>query len=360
MISVDFNKKVTVILTDKSKHDLTVIDKQTDKVIHIEEDFKSINFNTTYYRDLIFILEDGEGNKKMFQNKLETVVIEIHSKALGDQLAWIPIVDLFQNKHNCRVVVRCYFEDLFKDYFPNIEFRHQYFEGDNVEGITEESVVANAVYVLGYSVSGKFNTNDGSQLSPVDCREVPLQHVACYQLGIEPQELRPVLEVESKPIVKGKYVVITTCATAGFKLWNNPKGFPTLVKYFKSKEYKVIDVGDGTDSIKGTISMNGLLGWDKLKNILQHAELFVSGSNGLAWLAWAVGQKVVTIDNITNTNEVFKHTKIENKNVCNSCWNDVSLIYDNTDVNYCPRKNNYICSSSITPEMVIKEIDKIL
>lgn len=361
MIRIDLNKRIKVTPTEKGDFALAVIDKSIKKIIHVEEEFnKPVELKISHYIDLSFVIADKKNKKQLpfYVSPYKTVVIQIQTKALGDQIAWLPIVDLFQKKHNCKIILRCYFDELFKPFYPNLDIRHQYFKGD--KDIKTEYIHADAVFVLGYAVSG-FNDNEGNRISPVDCRTVPLQALACYQLGIEPQEVIPKFKSNIKqPLVKGKYVVISTCATSKFKLWNNPDGFPKLVKHFKSKGYKVIDVGNATDELKGTISMNGVLEWNKLMNILQHAQLFVSGSNGLQWLAWAVGQKVVTINNITESWTEFKHTKISNKSVCNSCWNDTDFVFDNEDVNYCPRNKDFECSKSITPKMVIKQIDPLL
>ena len=359
MISVSLNKHIEVKnLTDK-KLELGIVDKVTNKIIYADIDLDIATMNVSYFVDLAFLVKDpATGEETVFNPpEFKTVVIEIHSKALGDQIAWMPIIDNFRIKHNCKVVVRCYNEALFRQQYKNLIFKHQYFVGD-VLPKGDDVFEATAVYVLGYSVSGTEHPVDGSAMSPIDCRTVGLQQVACHQLGMPLDEVRPSFtSIRPKPIIKGKYVVITTCGTAKLKLWNNPKGFAGLVKYFRDKGYQVVDVGESSDHIEGTISKNGKLAWNELINILQHAELFVSGVNGLQWLAWACGQKVVTIDGVNEDWAVFKHTQVKNKDVCHNCWNSTDHVFENDNFNYCPRNKNFICSSSITPEDVIKVIE---
>ena len=366
MIQTDRNKKFKVEpikgdKIDKGNFSLTLIDKATNKVIHVEENFTdAVEFNTTYYRDLfmLFTDEDTGQNYHIENSPLVNVSIEVHSRALGDQLAWMPIVDLFQKKHECTVIVNCYFTELFEPFYPNLIFR-KISDDSIIKAITDYEI--SATYILGYSVSGKKNTTDGSILSPVDCRITNLQDVAKHQLGLQDvkEEVKPKMFSNIKePIIKGKYVCITTMATAQFKLWNNPKGYPELIKYFKSKGYNVVDVGNVSDNLKGTIVKSGYLEWNELMNIIENAELFVSGANGLQWLAWAVGQKVLTINGSTDPKTLFKHTQVIDTNLCNSCFNDSNIVYDNTDVKFCPRKKNFECTRLITSETVIEAIEK--
>lgn len=361
MIKIDINKNVTLTPEPNKKLSLAVIDKATKEMIHIEEEFnKPIDLNFSYYLDMLFVVADSETKElsNFDMPEFKTVVIEGHTKALGDQIAFISMVDLFQKKHKCKVIYRCYFDDLFRPFYPNLDIRHQYFVGDSVT--KPETVKAEAVYIIGYAVNG-FTNDEGIKISPVDCRKIPLQQSAALQLGLDTREVQPDFRSKlKKRLIKGKYVVICTMGTAKFKVWNNKKGFPAIVKHFKAKGYKVIDIGGTTDSLEGTISMNGKLAWKDLINILQHSELFMSGSNGLAWMAWACHTKVVTISSMSTKWTEFDHYKISNNDVCNSCWNDTSLVFDNKDYNYCPRNNDYICSSSITPEMVIDELNMII
>ena len=350
MISLQFIRGIEVTplpeTLDKGEFSLGVIDLNRKSLIAVEENFnKKVKFNFQYYMDLQFVLVNKKTNEQHHfdTGNYKSVMIEVASKALGDQIAWLPYIDLFQKKHNCKVRLNIKLYELFQPFYPNIEM-----------GWTEDIVEADAFFVVGYDVTGK-----DTKISPVDCRTVPLQHVAAYQLGLEPKEVKTVIKSNiTEPIIKDKYVVICTCGTAAFKVWNNKRGFPELIKYFKSKGYKVIDVGETSDNLEGTESYNGVLEWNKLMNIIENAQMFVSGSNGLAWLAWACGQKnIVTVNNITARGTEFEHFKVDNKDVCNSCWNDTQFIYDNKDVNYCPRKQDFICSKSIESKDVIEVME---
>jgi autotransporter strand-loop-strand O-heptosyltransferase len=82
-------------------------------------------------------------------------------------------------------------------------------------------------------------------------------------------------------------------------------------------------------------------------------------SSGLSWLAWAVGKPVVMISGFTNPYSEFSNPyRVFNSNVCNSCWNDISVPnHSQNGWSYCPRNKNWECSTEITSDMVIEKIN---
>ena len=57
------------------------------------------------------------------------------------------------------------------------------------------------------------------------------------------------------------------------------------------------------------------------------------------------------------TLEFYTPYRVHNKNVCNSCWNDVDCSFDRSDWLWCPRGKNFECSREITFDMVKEKID---
>lgn len=340
---------------------LAVYDLKDGKQIRYVKNFnKPLLIRESFYRELKLVYIDNKGLRHEYEfPPFKSVLIEVHSRALGDQIAWMPIIDLFQKKHKCKVIVRCYFTELFKPFYPNLEFKKQFFEGDEIPKDLEKNLEAEAAYVVGYTPFGTmFGEN---RVSPIDCRPIPLQAIACVQLGIEYKETQPKFYSNiKKPIINGKYVCITTCGTVEMKKWHNPNGFKDVVAYLLAKGYQVIDLGNESSNIDGVTSMNGLMEWNKLMNILQYAELLVSTTNGLQWLAYAVGTEVVSINGNSMPETLFKHHQVINTDVCHGCFNDVRHVFNSSDKNWCPRKNNFECSREISSEMVINEIKKII
>lgn len=342
---------------ETNRYKIALINKTTKEIILHKEFWKepfSLPFD--YYMDLVVAMYDRTTKESLVLDLpplTGTVLIELHSKALGDQLAWIPIIDLFQKKHKCKVIVNIPLHKYFQPFYPNLDLQ---WNTDKAE--------LQAKFVIGYDVTGV-----DLKRSPIDCRAQNLQHVACNQLGIEPQIVRPNYSMNGKPLIKGgkyKYVCITECSTGQFKLWNNGQGMIDVINYLTSEGYYVVILGTEHNILKKLVKQpkyiikkTGLLHLKQLCNILEHCDFFIGLASGLAWLSHHLGKEVITVDGITQDFALFPHHKVQNKNVCNGCWNDTTLVYDNKDVNYCPRNKDFECTKQITGQMVIDVIKKL-
>ena len=100
-------------------------------------------------------------------------------------------------------------------------------------------------------------------------------------------------------------------------------------------------------------------------NTIHHSEFFIGLSSGLSWLSWAIGKHVVMICNFSEDKHEFTTncTRIVNKSVCNSCWNNPNFKFDKGDWYWCPinkgTENQFICQKSITSNMVINQIQHL-
>jgi autotransporter strand-loop-strand O-heptosyltransferase len=93
-------------------------------------------------------------------------------------------------------------------------------------------------------------------------------------------------------------------------------------------------------------------------------EFFIGIGSGLSWLAWAAKLPIVLISGFSYD---FTETSIDtyrviNKSVCTGCFNTHRL--DPGDWNWCPlykdTDRQFECTKSISTEMVISEINKII
>ena len=70
------------------------------------------------------------------------------------------------------------------------------------------------------------------------------------------------------------------------------------------------------------------------------------------------------IANFTIRTHEFKSIRIVNENVCHGCWNKAEYKFDKSDFNWCPLHKGtdrmFECQKSITSEMVINEIKKLI
>ena len=279
--------------------------------------------------------------------KNQRVYIGMDSSALGDNLAWIPYIEEFRKKHDCHVICSTFKNDFFESQYPEIEFVTPGSEVDNLR----------AMYLLGWF----YDLNREPTLPNVPS----LQEHACNILGLEYKEIIPKIstKIGDRPI-EGKYVTIANETTSGLKFWSNPNGWTELVNYLKNNGYDVINVSKNGEEIDG-VEMLDDTSLENTINTIHHSEFFIGLSSGLSWLSWAIGKHVVMISNFSEDKHEFTTncTRIVNKSVCNSCWNNPNFKFDKGDWYWCPinkgTENQFICQKSITSNMVINQIQHL-
>lgn len=301
-----------------------------------------LNTNTTYV------------NKLNFKDKRVKIVNE--SPSLGDYIAWMPFVDLFQKKHNCILDFYTPNKDLFQENYKNLNFY-------NYNDITNTDYVA--TYKLGY-----FDPNDRN-VSPVDNRTINLQKTAADILGLEYVNTKPTVVVKNKVrTLSEKYVCISTASTAGAKHWQNKEGWQKTVDYLNHLGYKVVVI---QKEPLNYMDLNGLTNvihpetktLDDAINWLYNCEFFIGLGSGISWLAWAADKKVVLISGFSKKFAEFDTPyRIINESVCNGCWNNPIHKFNGGDWNWCPEYKDtpkqFECTKNITFEMVKEKIDLLL
>lgn len=282
-----------------------------------------------------------EGKDLIYNSTLELegkkVFIAIDSRSLGDTLAFIPYCDAFRVKHNCEVIVSTFWNKILD--YPDLEF-------------VEPGTMVNcyAMYMLGY-----FHDSDKE---PTPANKVPLQQCASNVLGLDFEELVPRVRANRERLDLGRYVTIATNSTAQCKFWTR-EGWQAVINHLHSKGFRVINVSkevnpfDNCEPIADTSI-------EYTMQVIAGAEFQISLSSGLSWLAFAIGTHVVLISNFTASDYEFttKCTRIVNTKVCHDCWSEHKL--DSANWNWCPRNQNFICHTSITAEMVIAQMQKLL
>jgi autotransporter strand-loop-strand O-heptosyltransferase len=294
-----------------------------------------------YHKERLIKEEDiNFNNKKVF--------ISFDSSSLGDTISWLPYCEEFRIKHNCEVVVSTFKNFFFEKSYPNIKF------------VQPGSVVNN---IHGMFKIGWFYDNN---LEPEYPSSIPLQKAITNILGLDFKEIQSNVYFEPKERpYNEKYICIATNSTAGCKLWNNPNGWPELVKYLKDLGYKIINISKDGDKLDGVINLkdDSML---NTMNVIHHSEFVIGLSSGLSWLSWALNKHVVMISNFTESDHEFtiNCTRITNPLVCNGCWNNPMFKFDKGDWNWCPEHKNterhFECHKSITSEMVINKIQHLI
>jgi autotransporter strand-loop-strand O-heptosyltransferase len=222
---------------------------------------------------------------------------------------------------------------------------------------------------------GIFFPCDDRMHQPLDFRIVGLQKTIPHLLGLQPDEIRPlILPQDSARQIEEPYVCIAAHSTTQAKYWNNAAGWLNAIKHLKARGYRVLCIDreaiHGAGSRWNTIpygaeDFTGDRPLAERVALLSQADFFVGLSSGLSWLAWAVGVPVVLISGFTlPLNEFHTPYRVINYHVCNGCWNDSAIEFVHDDFAWCPRhkdtERQYECTRFITPQQVTGTIDRLM
>lgn len=295
--------------------------------------------------------------------KNQRVYIHFDSKAIGDTLAWIPYVEKFREIYNCEVICSTFHNDWFEKSYPHIEF------------VAPGSKVPNiyAQYGVGwYYKDKKLDTTR----NPIDPKFQPMQKTICDILGLSYTEIKPNISYKVLPKSSKKdYVVIAPHGTKHTSYWNYPKGWQTVIDYINSKGYETImlskePLGDTFHDNKlggkliNVTDKTGNNSFTTVFNTINHASALIGIGSGLSWISWALNTPTILISGFSEPyTEMQDCTRISTpKGFCTGCFNKHML--DPGDWEWCPEHKNtprhFECTKSITPDLVIKEIDRIL
>ena len=329
-------------------YNIKFIDNDTNELIH-EQTIPTktwVKTNRKYYTNWKVRVEV---NDEVYSDHLlnltgKRVIIVLDSIALGDRICWASYIEEFRKKHNCILFLATGMNWLFKKAYPEINF-------------IEYDITIPDIYAT-YSIRMEEKDKD---INKNNWHLIPLQQAATDYLGLEYKEIRPDIQVKRlKRPIKNRYVCIAESSTFRCKYWNHPKGWQTLVDYLNSVNYKVMVITKERSFLKNVVHKTGK-NLEETVNNLQHCEFFIGVSSGLAWLAWGLGKQVSIISGCTMPFvEMQDCIRIINTNVCHGCFNDPEIDLETKNWDFCPRNNNYICSSSITPEMVIDKIQQLI
>jgi len=273
------------------------------------------------------------------------VLINFDSSSLGDTIAWIPYCLEFQKKHNCHVIVCTFKNFLFEESYPELEFVQPGTAIGDIHGM----------YRLGWF----YNTDK----EPTLPNTIPLQQSASNILGLEYKEITARISfIEKERPLKNKYIVICTNSTCHMKFWTIA-GWTKVAEYLNNKGFKVVNVSKERNPIVGVYQIEDV-DIESTMNWIYHSEFMIGLSSGLSWLGNALNKYVFRIGSFISDDHEFtiNAEQISNRNCCNSCWHTDRL--DAGNWFHCPRLENteraFECATSITPEMVISKIKRLL
>jgi autotransporter strand-loop-strand O-heptosyltransferase len=347
-IKQNFVGQPFIEITGASKSEFRVEFWDVDVLVHSAKIKANswVRANREYYTDWTTKVykNDVLVYNEQLNYKDKRVYISFDSSSLGDTIAWFPYVEEFRKKHNCTVIVSTYKNFLFKDQYPELEF-------------VEPGEIVNNLHGM-YKIGWFYDENKEPELP----NTIPLQKTATNILGLEYKEIKPKVSFKHERVTDQLYITIATNSTSGCKFWTR-ENWQEIIDYLNLRGYEVINT-----SLEDNPFHNCTVFKDKSLqhtiSVIEGSEFFIGLSSGLSWLAWALNKEVIMISNFTNEEHEFKCHRPVVKNVCNSCWNNKNFKFDKGDWNWCPinkgTKKQFECQKSITPDMIIKEIKKLL
>jgi autotransporter strand-loop-strand O-heptosyltransferase len=198
----------------------------------------------------------------------------------------------------------------------------------------------------------------------------PLEKYAADLLGLPFEETcaKIATVIKDRPL-KEKYFTISIQSTHQGRYWNAKKGWNILLNLIKQKyglTAVCVDMHNsfGSNGCFNTIPSSAIdktgISLLEATHYMNHAEFHIGTSNGLSWLAHAVGKKVVLITNVTKKWCEFTKNmiRVDNESVCHGCLNEKP--FDRHDWNWCPNYKNtkrmFECTTSISPHDVFEKI----
>jgi autotransporter strand-loop-strand O-heptosyltransferase len=283
-------------------------------------------------------------------------MVAIESRSLGDNLSWFPAVEEFRKKHECKMVCSTFWNHLFKDNYPEIEFIEP---GQAVSDIV-------AMYSIGWYYDD--NGNIRNTMNPKEVKTQPMQKTAFDILGLDYTEIKPIINLP-KNIKKSRKISIAIHGTCQTKYWNNPTGWQEVVDWCNQNDYEVVLLSVEQDGFMGNSHPTGIrhLTPGPIEGAiaeLASSEAFVGIGSGLTWLAWTVGTPVILVsgfsENYTEMQGISRIGAPAGK--CSGCFNSHRL--DPADWNWCPvnkgTNRQFECSKSIEASTVINELKRVL
>jgi autotransporter strand-loop-strand O-heptosyltransferase len=357
---ISFNDGATVkIIGPVEDREYTVLFLVNNEVIY-ETKLKPNHWAKTklkYYLEYQIIIKKDDIVLLNYHFNLhcQKVLINVRTKAVGDNVAWMAQIDKFQRKHGCELYCNMEMAYLFEPEYPNIQFN---------KPIAKEDLYA--TYRLGWYIK-----NNWRNYTPINAKTVALTQNPCDILGLDHKPLKPKLVIQhGDREFKPRYVCISTQSTLQAKYWNRCGAWEKVIDYLKDKGLTTICLdkhsryggkGQFNEIPKNCVDKSGNISLLERIPYFLHCEFFIGLGSGMSWLAWALNKPVILISGFSEPISEFDTPyRIINRDVCHGCWNDTAHAFDFSDWLCCPRKKDFECSREITEEMVYAQIDRIL
>jgi autotransporter strand-loop-strand O-heptosyltransferase len=285
--------------------------------------------------------KERDPNLENFEGK--ELLLHFDSFCLGDTICFSSLIDAFMDYHKPKYVwITTFFPHLLKSKRPDYEFINA-----NESGFLEIDKLVDVGYDknnMAHTLGGMFYAAKDTMRLPQDtkpgkCPVIPkLRTVDPNKVTIGPETIKEISQWNYGG-TSGWQEVVNSLHNGGYNVYN--------VSYENTMNLQNVKDFHGHDDINVAI------------NHIVSSRFFVGLSSGLSWLAWAYGVPVVMISNFTKRQNEFDCFRVTNPYVCNGCFNMFPNIKTKCPIFLGTDRENE-CHLSITPDMVIDEINKTI
>jgi autotransporter strand-loop-strand O-heptosyltransferase len=285
--------------------------------------------------------KEREPNLESLEGK--ELLLHFDSFCLGDTICFSSLIDAFMDYHKPKYVwITTFFPHLLKSHRPDYEFINA-----NESGFIEIDKLLDVGYDknnMAHTLGGMFYAAKDTMRLPQDtkpgkCPVIPkLRTVDPNKITIGPETIKEISQWNYGG-TSGWQEVVNSLHNGGYNVYN--------VSYENTMNLQNVKDFHGHDDINVAI------------NHIVSSRFFVGLSSGLSWLAWAYGVPVVMISNFTKRQNEFDCFRVTNPYVCNGCFNMFPNIKTKCPIFLGTDRENE-CHLSITPDMVIDEINKAI
>lgn len=275
---------------------------------------------------------------------------------LGDSLSRMRAVLNFKERTNARLT--CVLPDLLIPLYAG----HPAYKG-----ITFTNKPESKNYYAAYAVGVWRQPAEALMYETVPGRLGSLIDQSARVLGTPIDHEPPPINIEEGgALCSEPYVCIAAQGSNRSKEWHHRDGWKTVIAYLKDKGYRVICIDGDPGCPEGAEDHTGYHPLTQRARLLKHAEFFIGLTSGLSWLAWAARTPVVIIAGITKQHHEFDtpYQVRTPEGFCTGCHHDMRVPFFAEGEHHCPWHLNtprqYECTKSITPDLVIQQIERLL
>ena len=355
-LKIDFNAGVRIEVPAGDWH-VKVTDDDSGQVFFDDDVSEQVLISMEQYF-IRWHIEIAQAGTMVFSHIYDvtgqTVCFVLEGNVLGDIIMLLPYIRAFVRKWKCRGVLldKPAFREIVANYYPELTMTKEFPED------------AYAAYHIGAFQTPPF-------LLPDDSRSLSVSYIGRELLGLHKAAAEVIYQPTKTRAIQEPYVCIAVQASGARKCWLYPQGWEQVVTYLKQRGYRVICIdrervtytdGMTIEMPAGAEDMSGAYTLMDRINMLAYAEFFIGLSSGLSWLANATGCPVVMVSGITLPHSEFDTPyRVQNRQVCHGCYNDLRVDWREVKCPYHKGTERELeCAKKITPQMVIRTIERLL